>query len=127
MKAEPAYASPCGSAVKLSCSLCYPAVTLGPIKAVSGVGACFATLDNQEGAIAVMLDFMNPACTRRRVIDCGCELRLDEVQRHATDLAEGQEIASRLPGSFDPRFAEGQELLPNVQPFRLAYWLNILN
>jgi hypothetical protein len=70
-------------------------VTLGPIETISGVGACFATLDNQEGAIPVMLDFMNPACTGRGMIDCRCELRLDELQRQAKQLPEGEEIASR--------------------------------
>ena len=71
-------------------------VTLGPIKAVSGVGACFATLDNQERPVAVMLDFVDPPRTRRRVIDYRCELRLDELKRHPSDLAEAGEIASPL-------------------------------
>ena len=71
-------------------------VTLGPIETISGVGACFATLDNQEGAIPVMLDFVNPACTGRGMIDCRCELRLDELKRHPSDLAEAGEIASPL-------------------------------
>jgi hypothetical protein len=29
-----------------------------------------------------MLYFMDPAGGRRRLIDCGCELRLDELKRH---------------------------------------------
>jgi hypothetical protein len=33
-----------------------------------GVSACLAALD-QEGAVAVMLDFVDLACTRRRMID----------------------------------------------------------
>src|SRR4029079_17016253 len=97
----------CGSAVKLSCSLCYPAVTLCPIQGGSGVGACFATLDNQEGAIAVMLDFMNPACTRRRLIDCGCELRADKLKRHTSLLSEAQQIASPASGKRDSAGSPG--------------------
>ena len=62
MKAEPAYESP--------------------------RGAGFVALDDQEGAVAVMLDFVNPSCTRGGMICCGCELRLDELQRHTPSLAE---------------------------------------
>jgi hypothetical protein len=35
------------------------------------------------------------------VISCGCELRLDELQRHAICLAETGEIASRGPEKVD--------------------------
>jgi hypothetical protein len=38
---------------------------------------------------------MNPSCTGRGMIDCRCELRLDELQRQAKQLPEGEEIASR--------------------------------
>jgi hypothetical protein len=41
-----------------------------------------------------MLDLTNPACTRGRMIDRGSKLRLDELKRHASDLAEAEEIAS---------------------------------
>ena len=61
-------------------------------------GCSFAALDVQKGAVAVMLDFMDPACTRRRMIDGACELRLDELQRHAIDLAEVEKIASPAQG-----------------------------
>ena len=74
-------------------------VTVRPIEAVAGVGTCFAALDDQERAVSVMLDFMNPACTRRRMIDCGSELWADKLQRHAIDLAKVEEIAS-LPQGF---------------------------
>jgi hypothetical protein len=43
-------------------------VTVGPVEAVTGKSACFAALGDQEGAVTVMLDFMDPPCTRRRVI-----------------------------------------------------------
>src|SRR4029078_11935777 len=66
----------CRSAVKFCCCLCYRGGTLGP-------SACLAALDDDERAVAVMLDFMDPACTWRRMIDCRCQLRLDELQRHA--------------------------------------------
>jgi hypothetical protein len=29
----------------------------------------FAALDDQKGTVSVVLDFMDPACTRRRVIN----------------------------------------------------------
>jgi hypothetical protein len=38
-----------------------------------------------------VLNFMNPASTRRRVIDCGCELRLDELKGHAQTISRGRE------------------------------------
>src|SRR5262249_53892806 len=53
----------------------------------------FAALDDQERALAVVLDLVNPAGTRGRTIDCSCELRLDELKKHGTDLAEAKEIA----------------------------------
>ena len=64
-------------------------VTLGPIETISGVGACFATLDDEERAIAVMLDLMDPARTWRWMIDCGGKLRLDELKRHAKTITRG--------------------------------------
>jgi hypothetical protein len=59
---------------------------------------CFAALDDQEGAVAVVLDFVDPASAARGMIDCGCELRLDERKRHASLLAESEKIASQQPG-----------------------------
>jgi hypothetical protein len=41
-----------------------------------------------------MLDVMYPTSTGRRVINRGSELRLDELKRHKTGLAEAAEIAS---------------------------------
>jgi hypothetical protein len=41
-----------------------PNYEFGPIEAVAGVCAYFAALDDKEGA-----DFVDPPCTRRRMID----------------------------------------------------------
>src|SRR5262245_23017613 len=49
-----------------------------------------AALDDQESPVAVVFDFMGPACTRGRVIDCGCELRLDELKGHAKTISRGR-------------------------------------
>ena len=70
----------CRAALKPGCRLRYAEVALSPIESVAGISACFAALDDQESAVAVVLDFMYPACARRRMIDCGCELRLNELQ-----------------------------------------------
>ena len=87
-----------GAAVKLGCCLCWAGIALGPVEAVTGIGACFAALDNKDCAVAVVLDFMYPPGSRSRVVNCGCELWLDEVQRHAIDLAEAEKIASPAGG-----------------------------
>jgi hypothetical protein len=55
-------------------------IALAPIKAVPSVGACLSALDYQEGAIAVVLDVMDPLWTLRRLIDWGGKLRLDETE-----------------------------------------------
>jgi len=70
----------CRAALKPGCRLRYAEVALSPIESVAGISACFAALDDQESAVAVVLDFMYPAYARRRMIDCGCELRLNELQ-----------------------------------------------
>jgi hypothetical protein len=44
--------------------------------------------DDQERAVSVMLHFMYPTSTGRRVINRGSELRLDELERHKTGLAD---------------------------------------
>ena len=51
-------------------------------------------LDNEERSVSVIFNFMDPACSRRGMIDGRCELRLDELERHASHLAEAQEIGS---------------------------------
>jgi len=84
----------CRAAVKLGCCLHYADVPLSPIEAVAGIGTRFVALDNQESAVSVMLYFVDPARTRRRMIDCGCELQLDELERHESHLAGAEEIAS---------------------------------
>ena len=43
-------------------------LSVAPIEAVAGIGPCFAALDNQEHAVGVVLNFMDPAGTRRRLI-----------------------------------------------------------
>jgi len=50
-----------------------------------------------------MLDFMNPAGTRRGLTDRGCELRTYELKGHVSHLAERQEIASRERAVLMPR------------------------
>src|ERR1043165_3427520 len=69
-------------------------VAVGPVETVSGVRAGSPALDDQNCAASIVLDFMDPSSTRWRFVDCGCELRLDELQRHATGLAETPGIAS---------------------------------
>ena len=44
----------------LAACLRYAGVTVGPIKAISGIRVCFAALDNEERAVAVVLDFVDP-------------------------------------------------------------------
>ena len=62
-----------GTAIKLGCRLRYAEVALSPIKAVAGISACFAALEDQLGTVTIVLDLVDPACTGRRIIDCGCE------------------------------------------------------
>jgi len=54
--------------------------------------------DSREALFAlctsIVFDFVNPACARRGMIDCRCELRLDELERHESHLADAQEIGS---------------------------------
>ena len=83
-----------GAAVELSGSFDYALVALSPIEAIAGIGVCLTALDDEEGPVAIVLDFVNPSSTRRWMIDRGCELRIDEPQRHIIDLAEPDEIAS---------------------------------
>ena len=83
------------AAVKLGRCLRYVRVVVSPIKAITRECACFVSFDDEKRAVSVVLDFMNPACTGRGMIDCRCELRLDELQRQAKQLPEGEEIASR--------------------------------
>jgi hypothetical protein len=56
----------------LAAAFNYAGVTVGPIEAVAGIGVGFAALDDEEGAVAIVLDFVNPSSTRRWMIDCGC-------------------------------------------------------
>jgi hypothetical protein len=79
---------------KIRC-LRYVRVAVSPIKAVTRECAGFVSFDDEKRAVSVVLDFMEPACTRRRLIDCGCESWLDKLKRHGTDLAEAKEIASQ--------------------------------
>jgi hypothetical protein len=67
---------------------------VSPIEAVAGVSAYPAALDKKEGPVSVVLNFMDPSCSRRGMIDGRCELRVDELQRHASHLPEPQEIGS---------------------------------
>ena len=53
----------------MAACLRYAGVTVGPIKAISGIRVCFAALDNEERAVAVLLDFVDPPSTRRRMVD----------------------------------------------------------
>jgi hypothetical protein len=75
-----------GTAVKLGCCLDKARIAVRPVEAVARIGSCFAAFDNEEGAVSVVLNFMDPACARRWMIDCGCELRTDELQRHAKTI-----------------------------------------
>jgi hypothetical protein len=59
----------CRAASKLSCCLRYAGVALGPIEAIAGIGTFFAALDDQERAVSIMLDLVDPACAGRRMID----------------------------------------------------------
>jgi hypothetical protein len=53
----------------LVCCLRYAGVALGPIEAIAGIGTFFAALDDQERAVSIMLDLVDPACAGRRMID----------------------------------------------------------
>ena len=55
-------------AVKLGCCLRYAWIALGPIEALAGIGTCFATSMIRRGATSIMLDFVDPPCTRSRLI-----------------------------------------------------------
>src|SRR6185437_15459111 len=83
------------AAAKPSRCFCYAWIAVGPVEVVAGVRACLASLDKKKGSVPVMLDLVDPTRTRRRMIDCGCELRPDKLQRHSIDLSEAGEIASR--------------------------------
>src|SRR6185369_17021383 len=82
-------------AAKPSRCFCYAWIAVGPVEVVAGVRACLASLDKKKGSVPVMLDLVDPTRTRRRMIDCGCELRPDKLQRHSIDISEAGEIASR--------------------------------
>ena len=57
------------AAVKLGRRLRYVRVAVSPIKAVTRECACFVSFDDEKRAVAVMLDFVDPPSSRRRMIN----------------------------------------------------------
>jgi hypothetical protein len=57
-----------------------PAIGPRPVIAVSGEGADLTAIDDDQGAIAVIFDLVNPALSGRGFRDEGRELRLDEAE-----------------------------------------------
>ena len=68
-----------------------PGTSTGPSTQPAGLAAQAAEAESLAAAL-------NPACAGRRVIDCRCKLRADELKRHVKRLAEAKEIANRVCG-----------------------------
>ena len=69
------------SAAELGRRLDHPAIWSGPVPAVSGEGPDLAAIDDDQGPVAVILDFVNPASTRWRLWERGRDFELDEAER----------------------------------------------
>jgi hypothetical protein len=97
MKAEPAYVSSSASrrASNASGAFVFRSRAVPIMRnELSVKHFVLPALDNEERSVSVIFNFMDPACSRRGMIDGRCELRLDELERHASHLAEAQEIGS---------------------------------
>ena len=70
-----------GLAGQPGAGLDHPPIGARPVIAVAGEGADLAAIDDDQGAIAVILDLVNPALPGRRLRDEGREFRLDEAER----------------------------------------------
>jgi hypothetical protein len=57
-----------------------PLIGPRPVIAVAGEGSDLATIDDDQGAIAIVLDLVNPALPAGRLRDEGREFRLDEAE-----------------------------------------------
>ena len=69
-----------GLAGQLAAGIDHPLIGPRPVIAVAGEGADLAAIDDDQGAIAVILDLVNPALPGRRLRDEGREFRLDEAE-----------------------------------------------
>ena len=65
---------------QLAAGLDHPPIGSRPVIAVAGEGADLAAIDDDQGAIAVILDLVNPALPGRRLRDEGREFGLDEAE-----------------------------------------------
>ena len=58
----------------------HPPIMSGPVPAMTGEGPGIAALDDNQGAVAVVFDLVNPARPSRRLRDKGRKLRLDKAE-----------------------------------------------
>ena len=61
-------------------SIDHPLIGRRPVIAVPGEGADLAAIDDDQGAIAIIFDLVNPALPGRRLRDEGREFRLDKAE-----------------------------------------------
>jgi hypothetical protein len=67
---------------QLAGSLDHPAIGSGPVPAMTREGSDLAAVDDDQGAVAVILDLVNPASSPRwRLRDRGRDFELDEAER----------------------------------------------
>ena len=70
-----------GLAGELGGSLDHPAIWAGPVPAMAGEGPDLAVVDDDQGAVAVMLDLVNPALSGGRFRHERGDFRPDEAER----------------------------------------------
>jgi hypothetical protein len=67
---------------KLGRSFDYPAIRTGPVPPMPGKGPDFAAVNDDQGAVAVMLDLVNPALAGGRFRYQRGDFWLDEAERN---------------------------------------------
>jgi hypothetical protein len=80
---------------QLAASIDHPAIWSGPIPAAAGEGSYLAAVDYDQGAVAVMLDLVNPALSRGQFRHERRDFRPDEA-RGAGDEIDISRLCSWL-------------------------------
>jgi hypothetical protein len=85
-----------GLAAQLATRIDNPAISRRPVIAIPGEGAHLATIDDDQGAVAVVLDLMNPPFSGRWFRHQSWDFRLDEANLPLVD-----ERVYRMAGVLD--------------------------
>jgi hypothetical protein len=84
----------------------HPAIGRSPVIAVPGESADMAAVDDDQGAIAIVLDLVNPTVPGRRLRDEGREFRLDEAERgHIRLYVAGAPAIGKMSKKQPPRLS----------------------